>query len=148
MTAARGLPSLPLAAGLVVLLAAGTASGLKCYSCASDTDTMCNDPFNSRHALTDCESQRTYNQHANIVSYCKKVQQIRNNDHITVRGCAWASEMDKDSICRSTDTPFYMEQKYCSVCSTDGCNSAPGSLLPSVVSVLAPAALVVLLKTA
>ncbi|XP_063243330.1 uncharacterized protein LOC134542756 isoform X2 [Bacillus rossius redtenbacheri] len=107
-------------------------------------DPKCADPFdNSTIAISDCAYERDVENLPGVrPNVCMKVRQKGNNGYFTMRSCGWSLGMD-NNICNNTN----VEKKYCSICSNkDGCNSAPGSLLPSVVSVLAPAALVVLLK--
>nr|CAD7463007.1 unnamed protein product [Timema tahoe] len=90
---------------------------------------MCGDPFNTTHrTLIDCESERK-----------------NNRQSLISRACVWANEGSKNTICSTPSSP-YRKQEHCSICETDGCNGSPSTMVPSLISCLAPAMLWFVIK--
>nr|CAD7573921.1 unnamed protein product [Timema californicum] len=120
---------------------------LRCWKCDSSYDPMCGDPFNTTHrTLIDCESERSQSSYAANHAYCKKTKESENNRQSLIsRACVWANEGSKNTICSSPSSP-YRKQEHCSICETDGCNGSPGTMVPSLISCLAPAMLWFVIK--
>lgn len=131
---------------------------LKCWTCSSDLDPHCADPFNNtspsfdlHHTLTDCNTQSS--PHYSLYktkSVCKKIKQTVNGKHeAVVRTCEWLkSEDDAVGECPPStfNTPKYITINYCETCDTDGCNGAE-NIRPTVFwTALIPAALALLLR--
>nr|CAD7411409.1 unnamed protein product [Timema poppensis] len=85
--------------------------------------------------LTKCGKERT-----------RMVFVKENNRQSSIsRACVWANEGSKNTICSSPSSP-YRKQEHCSICETDGCNGSPGTMVPSLISCLAPAMLWFVIK--
>nr|CAD7262303.1 unnamed protein product [Timema shepardi] len=125
----------------------GICDALRCWKCDSSYDPMCGDPFNTTHrTLIDCESERSQSSYAANHAYCKKTKESENNRQSLIsRACVWANEGSKNTICSSPSSP-YRKQEHCSICETDGCNGSPGTMVPSLISCLAPAMLWFVIK--
>nr|CAD7434723.1 unnamed protein product [Timema monikensis] len=123
------------------------SDALRCWKCDSSYDPMCGDPFNTTHrTLIDCESERSQSSYAANHAYCKKTKESENNRQSLIsRACVWANEGSKNTICSSPSSP-YRKQEHCSICETDGCNGSPGTMVPSLISCLAPAMLWFVIK--
>ncbi|XP_069699740.1 UPAR/Ly6 domain-containing protein crok-like [Periplaneta americana] len=126
-------------AGFCLLaFAVHTGSGLRCWTCSSNSERHCGDPFNKTYiSMVDCNRDRSQHYHiqtANVV--CKKSKHLVNGEEIVMRSCEW----NKDTAC----TPSHhtaVQNVFCETCSEDGCNGAFRFSTPTILTVLLPAVL-------
>lgn len=114
---------------LVALAALQPAASLRCWSCDSQNDYSCDDPFRTtnRFALIECDSRPGSGGPAYYHGYpiCRKVRQRIDGRSLVIRSCGWVDPNDGGrSACTQLSTPGYIHQEYCSICNSDGCNPA------------------------
>lgn len=140
---------------LVVVLAVfvETGSALRCWTCSSDLDPHCNDPFNAslplnthRYPITNCDANvgTNYPYFAASKPACKKSRQYVNGELVVIRGCTWKHPEDTGDECPTSTQPNYIRTTYCKTCMTDTCNGSPLPRERSLLLALVPLALVLL----
>ncbi|XP_034255055.1 uncharacterized protein LOC117653474 [Thrips palmi] len=133
-----------LAVCLVALAALHPATALRCWSCDSQNDYSCDDPFRTtnRFALIECDNRAGNSpQYYHGYPVCRKVKQRIDGRPLVVRSCGWVDPNDGGrSACNSLSQPGYIHQEYCSICNSDACNSAPRPAVPLVATLAAPLA--------
>lgn len=115
---------------LVIALFVNEGESLRCWSCSSEVDPSCNDPFlaNRGHSpnsyfLTDCDRDRasSYPFLYSSKPVCSK-KKIYIDGRLSVRrGCTWKKLDDYSNICPDN---AHAQYSYCETCEYDGCNSA------------------------
>ncbi|GBP74002.1 hypothetical protein EVAR_76677_1 [Eumeta japonica] len=104
---------------------------IRCWTCSSDNDPMCQDPFRaeqnqySNHfILTNCDANVNPNygfSNNPSRSVCKKQKTYVNGQLITVRSCSWKARDDYTTSCPNNRADNYA---FCETCDYDACNSA------------------------
>lgn len=117
---------------LVVFLAIFASSGyaLRCWDCASNVNSMCNDPMNTTEHqalfhVKDC-GRGSY---ANVRTLCRKMVTREDGERVVIRSCYSPNhdEMDTtDGPCSTQTMSGRSIIESCHICSTDLCNSANG----------------------
>lgn len=120
----------------IVAFSAQAGNGLRCWSCTTDGNRNCGDPFNRTFfQLHDCDYNRspsTYNQPSTPI--CKKQKQILNGQELVIRSCVY----DKEMACIPSSAHSSVKDVFCDTCNEDGCNTAH-SVTPATLTALLPA---------
>ncbi|CAG9111506.1 unnamed protein product [Plutella xylostella] len=118
----------------VLLLAVMVKEGssIRCWTCSSELDPMCNDPFLAqrpdagyRFTLSNCDAHTgaTYPYLTSSKSACKKHKQYVNGILSVTRGCTWKRSDDYSNQCPATNSANE-RTVFCETCEYDGCNGA------------------------
>ncbi|XP_026286450.1 uncharacterized protein LOC113212078 isoform X2 [Frankliniella occidentalis] len=122
---------------LVALAALHSAAALRCWSCDSQNDYACDDPFRTanRFALIECDNRAAQGPaYYHGYPVCRKVKQRIDGRPLVIRSCGWVDPNDGGrSACNQLSTPGYIHQEYCSICNSDACNSAPRPNVPAAI---------------
>eukprot|EP00096_Caligus_rogercresseyi_P006020 TRINITY_DN22153_c0_g1_i1.p1 TRINITY_DN22153_c0_g1~~TRINITY_DN22153_c0_g1_i1.p1 ORF type:complete len:135 (+),score=6.05 TRINITY_DN22153_c0_g1_i1:99-503(+) len=97
-------------------------SSLRCFTCRSDAQLHCDDPFYPGHIPVDeCNDIHTFESHL-----CFKAQHYAGGKYITVRGCApFDSEVFEPRMQRSMKGDYSGPYgNFISLCDSDNCNGA------------------------
>ncbi|XP_068202406.1 UPAR/Ly6 domain-containing protein crok-like [Palaemon carinicauda] len=121
---------------LSVLAVVGTVTALKCFTCNSQTDSACNDLFNSdspalqQAFIVDCDEKD------GVTPFCRKVKYaIKNSSEYRVqRDCGYMRREGYDCYQKRSED-YVMDTCQCE---NDLCNNAP-SLSTSVATMFAVA---------
>lgn len=120
----------------ILLLFAPTALSVQCWTCASDLDPRCGDPFNATvprgahgYSLTNCDAPSTgaggsYPYVSSARSVCKKTKQLVNGDMTVIRACAWQMPDTPVGNCPANSGPGHIRVIFCETCDSDACNGA------------------------
>lgn len=111
--------ALLLAVAVSALLHTGYA--LKCWSCSSDADPDCADPFYTAHkTLTECEVK-----HQGEKPTCESiVLKVNTLEVITMRHCGTVPLNGPLNASCSVPLPPHSSIEHCHICMEDGCNTA------------------------
>ncbi|XP_049773345.1 uncharacterized protein LOC126161491 [Schistocerca cancellata] len=109
---------------LVIAASALVHSGcaLKCWSCSSDADPDCADPFYPSHkTLTECKAK-----HKGEKPTCEAiVLKVNTLEVITMRNCGSVPMNGPMNVSCNVQLPPHSSIERCHVCTEDGCNTAP-----------------------
>ncbi|KAG6438512.1 hypothetical protein O3G_MSEX000026 [Manduca sexta] len=109
----------------VILCALTSVNSIKCWSCSSNIDPKCADPFdNSTFPLMDCNHERISHLSDVMLSMCHKSKHKVDNELVIVRGCAWKHQNDSSTTCLISSNRPNEVPLYCETCDYDGCNGA------------------------
>ncbi|XP_039300930.1 uncharacterized protein LOC111062500 [Nilaparvata lugens] len=104
------------------------AESIKCWTCRSDADPKCGDPFdNSTLPITDCKLQDNLPHIKDVrPTMCRKIRQKVHGQWRYYRGCAYLGEPgiggdERYCLMRTGSYNIFME--YCTCISKDGCNT-------------------------
>lgn len=118
---------------------------IKCWSCRSDEDPKCADPFdNSTVPITDCKQEGDLDHLPGVrPTMCRKIRQKVYGIWRYFRSCAYMGEPgiggdERFCLMRTGTHNIFIE--YCTCNSKDGCNSASVNTGHLFVSMLALAA--------
>uniref|UniRef100_A0A6M2E0M1 Uncharacterized protein n=1 Tax=Xenopsylla cheopis TaxID=163159 RepID=A0A6M2E0M1_XENCH len=114
---------------LVLSLFIGTAFGIKCWDCRSDTDPKCADPFdNSTVPIKDCKQESDLEHLPGIrPTMCRKIRQKVNGEWRYYRSCAYMGEPGiegDERFCLKRTGTYNVFMEFCTCNSKDGCNSS------------------------
>ncbi|CAH0694547.1 unnamed protein product [Spodoptera exigua] len=119
----------------VLLLALFIKEGepVRCWTCSSDLNPLCNDPFLAGRSdnsylfrLENCDANAgaTYPHLTSSKSVCKKMKKYINGQLVVSRGCTWKRADDYSTQCPSASNGPYEVTSFCETCEYDGCNGA------------------------
>ncbi|XP_023936791.1 uncharacterized protein LOC112044998 [Bicyclus anynana] len=119
----------------VLLVASFVAYGeaVRCWTCSSDLNPYCNDPFVPSLADTsglfrleycDANTGATYPYLTTSKSACKKQKKYIAGNLVISRGCTWKRQDDYSTACAASSTGANEVTLYCETCEHDGCNGA------------------------
>ncbi|KAL0821669.1 hypothetical protein ABMA28_005109 [Loxostege sticticalis] len=136
----------------VLLLAVFVQDGesVRCWTCSSDLNPYCGDPFPGSRSdyqpasqyqfrLENCDANTgaTYPYLTSSRSACKKQTKYINGQTVVSRGCTWKRSDDYSVSCpSSTNGPNEITQ-FCETCDYDGCNGA-SAIGKTIALLLAP----------
>ncbi|KAJ0174702.1 hypothetical protein K1T71_009810 [Dendrolimus kikuchii] len=119
---------------------------VRCWTCTSDLNPLCNDPFLASRAddsylfrLENCDANAavSYPYLASSKSACKKQKKYINNQLVIIRGCTWKRQDDYSNVCPSSSNNYNEVTSYCETCEYDGCNGA-ATIVKTMALFLAP----------
>ncbi|XP_072945157.1 UPAR/Ly6 domain-containing protein crok [Epargyreus clarus] len=106
---------------------------VRCWTCSSDLNPLCNDPFTPAQAensylfrLENCDATTgaSYPYLTSSKSTCKKQKKFINGQLVISRGCTWKRQDDYTTQCPNTSNGPHEVTSFCETCEYDGCNSA------------------------
>ncbi|GLH03320.1 Protein quiver [Gryllus bimaculatus] len=102
---------------------------IKCWTCRSDSDPKCADPFdNSTVPISDCKQEPTLEHLPGIrPTMCRKIRQKVEGQWRYFRSCAYLGEPGiegDERFCLMRTGTYNIFMEYCTCNSKDGCNSA------------------------
>ncbi|KAI8439328.1 hypothetical protein MSG28_013155 [Choristoneura fumiferana] len=127
----------------------GDGESVRCWSCSSDLNHNCADPFLAGRndnsyllQLSNCDANTgaTYPYLTSSKSACKKQTKYINGELVISRGCTWKRADDYSTSCPSTSNGPNEITSFCETCDYDGCNGA-GAVGKTIALLLAPLAL-------
>ncbi|XP_043465696.1 uncharacterized protein LOC122500704 [Leptopilina heterotoma] len=104
-------------------------SSIKCWSCRSDSDPKCADPFdNTTVPIIDCNQEASPLHLEGVKStLCRKIRQKVNGEWRYFRHCAFLGEPGiegDERFCLMRTGTYNVFMEYCTCNSKDGCNTA------------------------
>uniref|UniRef100_A0A0K2TAN0 Putative LOC101895980 [Musca domestica] n=1 Tax=Lepeophtheirus salmonis TaxID=72036 RepID=A0A0K2TAN0_LEPSM len=117
---------------ITIFTIVSTGSCLRCFSCRSDDQVYCGDPFYAGNIpVEECANMHTFETYL-----CYKAQNYVGGQYMTIRGCApFDSEIFDPNIQRDMAGSYwesYSSGKVLSFCDTDNCNGAESVTKTSV----------------
>lgn len=102
---------------------------IKCWTCRSDSDPKCADPFdNSTVPIFDCRQEPSLEHLPGIrPTMCRKIRQKVEGQWRYFRSCAYLGEPGiegDERFCLMRTGTYNIFMEYCTCNSKDGCNSA------------------------
>lgn len=102
---------------------------IKCWTCRSDSDPKCSDPFdNSTIPITDCKQEPELEHLPGIKpTMCRKIRQKVEGKWRYWRSCAYLGEpgiQGDERFCLMRTGTYNIFMEYCTCNSKDGCNAA------------------------
>ncbi|XP_076662106.1 UPAR/Ly6 domain-containing protein crok [Halictus rubicundus] len=114
--------------GLVLLAQSGSA--LRCWVCASNSNSLCGDPMNiTEHQAMFHAKVCDNGPYDSSKTICRKIVKRENGDRVVIRQCSTPNVDEADITngpcsAMAISGPSVIES--CHICSTDLCNSATG----------------------
>ncbi|XP_013200907.2 uncharacterized protein LOC106143391 [Amyelois transitella] len=134
---------------LLLGLFVDNGDSVRCWTCSSDLNPYCNDPFvvgysdsNYQFRLENCDANTgaTFPYLTTSRSACKKQRKYVNGQMVISRGCTWKRQDDYSSQCPSSSNGPNEITSYCETCDYDGCNGA-AAVGKTIALLMAPLAL-------
>ncbi|XP_045451526.1 uncharacterized protein LOC123660509 [Melitaea cinxia] len=132
---------------LVVALYASEGEAVRCWTCSSDMNPYCNDPYilgrggenTGLFRLEYCDSNAgaTYPYLSTSKSVCKKQKKYVGDQLIVSRGCTWKRQDDYSNNCASSSNGPNEVTLFCETCDYDGCNGA-SAITMTLALIMAP----------
>ncbi|XP_050348005.1 uncharacterized protein LOC126771885 [Nymphalis io] len=131
---------------MIVALYASDGEAVRCWTCSSDLNPYCNDPFilgrneNSglfRLEYCDANTGATYPYLTTSKSACKKQKKYVGDQLVISRGCTWKRQDDYSNNCASSSNGPNEVTMFCETCDYDGCNGA-SAITMTLALIMAP----------
>ncbi|CAH2264719.1 jg5430 [Pararge aegeria aegeria] len=110
-----------------------SGEAVRCWSCSSDLNPYCNDPFvpsladtSGLFSLEYCDGNTgaSYPYLTTSKSACKKQKKYIGGNLVISRGCTWKRQDDYSTACAASSSGANEVTLYCETCDRDGCNGA------------------------
>ncbi|XP_026756463.2 uncharacterized protein LOC113516271 [Galleria mellonella] len=108
-------------------------NSVSCWTCSSDINPFCNDPFlagrgeySGQFQLENCDGRTgvTFPYLSSSKSACKKQKKYVNGLLVVTRGCTWKRTDDYSNQCPNYSSSTNEIPSFCETCDYDGCNGA------------------------
>ncbi|CAH0720357.1 unnamed protein product, partial [Brenthis ino] len=120
---------------LLVALYVNSGEAVRCWTCSSDLNPYCNDPFLPDRApessglfrleYCDASSGASYPYLSSSMAACKKQKKYVGSQLVVSRGCTWKRGDDYSNSCASQSSSGINEvTTFCETCTSDACNGA------------------------
>ncbi|XP_068081351.1 UPAR/Ly6 domain-containing protein crok [Anabrus simplex] len=110
---------------LILLVNIHNGSALRCWTCTSDTNPDCNDPFEETSpGPIACIPPRTQpDKMPGLYPVCTKARiHVNELESVVIRQCEWVSD-SYPNICENhPGLPQHSHMEFCESCRGDGCN--------------------------
>lgn len=124
--------------GLVVLAQSGLA--LRCWDCASNTNTLCGDPLNITDHQTLFHTKTCERSYETSKHICRKTVRKENGEQVVIRQCSTPNVDEADIIdgpCSGSAISSRNVIESCHICSTDLCNFATSTSITQSLFIIA-----------
>ncbi|OWR49844.1 uncharacterized protein LOC116771278 [Danaus plexippus] len=118
---------------LLVAVFVTRGDAVRCWTCSSDLNPYCNDPFipssvdnSGLFRLENCDANTgaSYPYLTSSKSACKKQKKFIGGQLVVSRGCTWKRQDDYSNQCPTSSNGHNEVTSFCETCDFDVCNGA------------------------